>query len=146
MHGICFIIHLWISILRYFVLCLRCLQTNGVAPGADGSHQKCCLRCEDCHMWRHQTGMFPSPADTLLCGFCRAVRVCWYTPPWLIMYSGSLCVCGDLTGVFQNLDEGKGQTETTNRSKQHTEIFMTVSFWWLTLKLMFANFIQNCGV
>lgn len=53
-----------------FVLCLRCLQTNGVAAGADGSHSKCRLRCKDRHMWRRQTGVFPSSADTLLRGFC----------------------------------------------------------------------------
>lgn len=44
-------------LLRGFVLRHRCFKKNGLAAGADGTHPKCCLRCNIRHNWRHQTGM-----------------------------------------------------------------------------------------
>lgn len=38
----------------------RCVQTDGVAPGADGPHPQCCLWSNICNMWRRQTGVLLS--------------------------------------------------------------------------------------
>lgn len=64
---ICFIIHLWVSPhVKMVCSCSRCFQTNGVVAGADGTHPKCCLRCNSSYLWRHQTGMSGVAVVTVL--------------------------------------------------------------------------------
>ena len=66
----------------------RCFQTNGVAPGADGTYPKCCLWCDLCHLWRHQTGMFLKRAGNLWCGIFHPSIVVATSHCWL-----NICQC-----------------------------------------------------
>lgn len=67
----------WVHILRLFVFfCLRCSETNGMAPGADGTHSKRYLRCNQCCMRRHHSGMFLGNASM----FFLKLSVCCHVP------------------------------------------------------------------